>query len=112
MRLVDYLNSVFFPQSDKAKRTKELVRQIEESLDVVQLRKDVMEMRKELDEVKEENALMRKELEKHNIIVPSSVKEPKEDEQPVEVAGLEEEQTGDKKMEEEIKMSLLDSESG
>ena len=71
-------------------------------------------MKKRLDDVEEENALMKKELAKHNIVVPSSIKEPEEDEASVEVANLEEkeeQQISEQKMQEEIKVSLLDSES-
>ena len=92
LRLVDYLKSVFCYRSEEAKRTRELIRQIEESLDIVQ-------MRKELNEVKEENALMRKELARHNIVIPTTIEEPQgELVEGERLEGKEEEQMGSKKI--------------
>ena len=41
MRPIDYVKSVCCYWSEKAKKTRELIKKVEESLDVVQLRKEL-----------------------------------------------------------------------
>ena len=58
---------------------------------------------------------MRRELAKHDIVIPSLKEEPEEESvnaEDLEEKGEQEGQVSEKKTEEEIKVSLLDSDSG